>query len=906
MVQGYIKNQFRHSSLEGGFIRLGINNRMKGVFKQAFFKIEEDIDAVIEEIQRCIKENTSCDIYIGPVTYETDRATKESVNFITALYADFDEFEGKPLKDINEEEAESCRKKMLDILLALELKPSSIVSSGNGLQVYWQLEDPLSVDGNIKLIEGALKKLAKHPEGFNGDLAAARLGHTLRLPGTKNTKDPNNIKECKTIWSDDGVKYTFDAIVDELNVVVNENNGSEPSENTMHATYMSIDPTLEEVREAAKSCEFLCHLGRHPEDQNYMLWMHLAINLAIFGENGRVLFHRISEKYPGYNKNQSERIFSDALKRIKTGEYSPSRCTTICEAGFECPKTCKQTTPAGMILSKLMQGRRKKPQSEEVNLDVEVENLVSKVDLLENIRLLETFIKEKINPSNNSLILKEAYLKKAMEVLEIPVRGYFSSFKKQIKEKVSSEDSDNIFVEIGDEILKELDLASIGEQLYHFDNGVWNKYTENLNRMIIEKLGDEYTKKNVDNVLFYVESKSYVATDKINNYKKENLICLSNGMLKISKNGKPKLLPHDKKYYALNQLNLSYNRAAKCPKWEKFLDDSFRLLPESDKVKTIEAIQEWFGYSLIAGNELQRMLFIIGRSRTGKGVVLDCYSALLGLENLASIPIGTIDKEFNSINLMDKLANVGPEIGQNEKFNVSFVKSAVGEDLISGRYLHKNLVSFKNDAKLVFASNHMPQILDTSDAMYERALCIEMNNVVPKEKRNPYLKAELKEELPGILNWAIEGRIRLYNRGRFLESPSMMTLKNSVKEMNNSTLHWFNSEKDSFDKEDKYILFKKCFDSYRDFCMEEGYKPLTRSEFKKTLNDIDGISVTKPSKPNQDCVFIDWKVIGEEEVGEMEKVSDSPTKQKSYSNADIEEMIRETIEKQNKDWAAFA
>jgi putative DNA primase/helicase len=41
---------------------------------------------------------------------------------------------------------------------------------------------------------------------------------------------------------------------------------------------------------------------------------------------------------------------------------------------------------------------------------------------------------------------------------------------------------------------------------------------------------------------------------------------------------------------------------------------------------------------------------------------------------------------------------------------------------------------------------------------------------IPKERQDPGLPDKLKDELPGIFCWSLEGLVRLRERGRFVES----------------------------------------------------------------------------------------------------------------------------------------
>ncbi|MGF7184406.1 P4 family phage/plasmid primase-like protein [Desulfitispora alkaliphila] len=872
----YLKKLFAQTELVNSYIKVGINNRKANFYKQEFFEIDEDFNKTFDEAVKFVQKNSNCDIYICPNTFNKPDGKKENVNYAISMYADYDEFEGQELKSMPEKDREVCKGKIIAELKTLKIEPTTIVSSGNGVQAYWQLTEVINAQERARVIEAVSKRIAKLADRFQGDMAVTNIAHMLRMPGTNNMKDPENIKPCETIWEEDNLydlEYLIEVLeIDEKELVVNQN----PSEGTMSDTYKQLGVLAKDLKEEASKCDFLNHLSGNPTEQNYFLWLHLAINLAVFGEDGRVIFHKISEKYRGYSKAESEKIFNDTLRNVEGGKYTPSKCTTIGEAGFQCSKNCKQTTPAGMILSNLMKkGKGYKRKNNEINITDEIENLFSKEDEIEDLKLLENFIETKLNQVDASIAMKEAFLRKALSKLNIPERGNFSALKKQIKTDTSEQAKENLFVKIGEEILEEHELAYIGEEFYTYRAGCWKKYDGNINQVILDKIADWYTKDNLNNINFYLKTKSYIDVSKINRQREKNMICLDNGMLKMNSDDRPSLLAHDKDYYALNQVNIKYEPDAECPKWESFLEETFSLLNPEDRELSISALQEWFGYCLIAGNDFHRMMFLIGKSRTGKGVILDILSALLGEENISAMAIGQIDKEFNAINLFDKLVNIGPEIGQNEKFNVAFVKSALGEDLISGRYLHKNLVSFRNNAKFMFASNHVPIILDSSDAMYERALCIPMNKVVPKKKRNYKLKDELKAELSGILNWAIEGRKRLYERERFIESPSMQKLKYSIKEKNNSVLHWFNSEVAELERDGEYILLKQCLDRYRDFCYEEQIKPLARGAFKRELGNIPNVRVERPTRPNQDCVFIDWEAT--DTAGETEKSSDLPS-----------------------------
>lgn len=53
--------------------------------------------------------------------------------------------------------------------------------------------------------------------------------------------------------------------------------------------------------------------------------------------------------------------------------------------------------------------------------------------------------------------------------------------------------------------------------------------------------------------------------------------------------------------------------------------------------------------------------------------------------------------------------------------------------------------------------NHKPEIRDTSNGMWRRMLMLPFNASFTKAQLDPMLMEKLRAEMPGILNWAIQG-----------------------------------------------------------------------------------------------------------------------------------------------------
>jgi ABC-type dipeptide/oligopeptide/nickel transport system ATPase component len=85
----------------------------------------------------------------------------------------------------------------------LEIPPTMIVDSGNGIHAYWRVTD-LDAMSYLRLSRRLLRR-------FNTDHRVGKLIQLMRLPGTLNTKDKSSFKECLVVQAD-GPEYTSEQL----------------------------------------------------------------------------------------------------------------------------------------------------------------------------------------------------------------------------------------------------------------------------------------------------------------------------------------------------------------------------------------------------------------------------------------------------------------------------------------------------------------------------------------------------------------------------------------------------------------------------------------------------------------------------------------------------------------------
>lgn len=93
------------------------------------------------------------------------------------------------------------------------LKPSKLVDSGNGIHAYWRIAD-LDALSYLKL----QRRLCRH---FETDEAVSKIYQLMRVPGTVNTKDPDNLKWCNLIYENHNI-YTSEQLDNALPPITQE------------------------------------------------------------------------------------------------------------------------------------------------------------------------------------------------------------------------------------------------------------------------------------------------------------------------------------------------------------------------------------------------------------------------------------------------------------------------------------------------------------------------------------------------------------------------------------------------------------------------------------------------------------------------------------------------------------
>ncbi|MBI5092288.1 MAG: bifunctional DNA primase/polymerase [Candidatus Hydrogenedentes bacterium] len=229
-----------------------------------------------------------------------------------------------------------------------------------------------------------------------------------------------------------------------------------------------------------------------------------------------------------------------------------------------------------------------------------------------------------------------------------------------------------------------------------------------------------------------------------------------------------RLHPLTPDYFSVRGVAVAYDPNASTPAvWTPFLWDIF-----DGDIQSIALLQEWFGYCLTTDTRLQKMLFLIGPKRSGKGTIARVLSALVGPCAVAAPTLAGLATNFGCSSLIGKSLAIISDARLSGRTDQAIVierlLSISGEDLQTIDRKHRDPVTMKLNSRFMLLSNELPALTDASGALASRFLLLSLTKSF-YGKEDHVLTEKLVTELPGIFLWAIEGLQRLRENGRFIQ-----------------------------------------------------------------------------------------------------------------------------------------
>lgn len=260
-------------------------------------------------------------------------------------------------------------------------------------------------------------------------------------------------------------------------------------------------------------------------------------------------------------------------------------------------------------------------------------------------------------------------------------------------------------------------------------------------------------------------------------------------------NFRPKLKSHQPRDRITRCTDLVYDKDAPCPEFLGALNDA---LPEDDKR---ECFQRVMGYSSTGCTHEQAIFFLQGLGQDGKSTLMNSCRFTLGsyggvgdVKTFLDIGQQTASSASPDIAKLagdTRLAQLS-EPPRDARLDEGLVKAWTGGDPVQARELREKPFVFEPIAKLFIICNALPVTKGNDEGIWRRYIPFEFTHQVPDHKMDRQLLNRIKaHELPGILNWLVEGVGKWLDQG--INPPDcVLKVRRAYRAQSSPFIEWLN------------------------------------------------------------------------------------------------------------------
>lgn len=317
-----------------------------------------------------------------------------------------------------------------------------------------------------------------------------------------------------------------------------------------------------------------------------------------------------------------------------------------------------------------------------------------------------------------------------------------------------------------------------------------------------------------------------------------NLIAFSNGVLDVDtmklrdwepEDVIPNIIPHE------------WNEDAECPEVDEIL-----LKMSACDADVYQNLMEVMGCCMYRSAEFGQSAILLGGGSNGKSTYIQMLLAMLGEQNVSSLDMGMIGKQFHTGRLVGKLANLGDDI--SNEFQHGDILS-IFKKVVTGNRLYADVkgtegFEFTPYCQMVFSANEFPRLADYTDGMMRRIFPIEFNAVFRRTDPdyNPRIvhKVTTERACERMCVLAVGALRNVIAQNGFSPNKASERRVEEIKADNDTVLAW--AIDDCRDAENLTgCVIMACYETYRDWCTNNGLQAVKRTKFTRSLTNRFGL-----------------------------------------------------------------
>lgn len=396
-------------------------------------------------------------------------------------------------------------------------------------------------------------------------------------------------------------------------------------------------------------------------------------------------------------------------------------------------------------------------------------------------------------------------------------------------------------VKLGDYLLKHYHFKyfqrGFNEELYEYipSKGLWQPTTKRqIDQIVTKKLKaiDNWSRRKMNDTTAYLLSlvETADANRTINDVVDVDKVHFKNGVYSFKAD---QLLSHSPNYYFSRGRDYSIvTKEEPTPNTDKWLiesigEDAFRML------------KKYIGYLFYRTNETwQVFIILLADGGDGKSTFFNWLNEVIGDENASTTELEKLAIENNKFalsTLVGKSLNYDADITNALIKKPDKLKKITGNDRIDVEEKGKNAYKAKIYTKLMFAGNDLPAFKDNTGGFKRRSIIIPFYKIPDFKDR--YSLKTIYQEIPKFTYKCLRAFWKSHNQDELEQTPTMKKLSEEWMGTNNHVMEFVDDyctiKADA--REQKVYVYQ----AYKEFCFENGYKPLSSVQFTKELERLD-------------------------------------------------------------------
>lgn len=389
-----------------------------------------------------------------------------------------------------------------------------------------------------------------------------------------------------------------------------------------------------------------------------------------------------------------------------------------------------------------------------------------------------------------------------------------------------SRKSASSWLEIAKKLINEQNLIAVGDYIYKYQHGIYDKLSPHELHEMIHKHGyEEATFAQRKEIIEFICVQKQISPSQLD----QEYACIpcENGYLDLHN---LELIEPSPDTYNTVRIDIPFN--PECQYSER-IDDFMKFISKGDR-KIMDQLYEIAGYCLLRRNNFHKFFILVGGGGTGKSTYGNIIRRMFKPKYISTVALSQFDQDYHLSTLMGSMVNIDDD-ASNEKLlkDAGRFKSAVAGIPILVRPIYSAPVELHCMSTIIVMANNMPKIQDDSEGLYRRLLLVELNNRI-KEPDRDFENKITDLDMEYFFYKSAEAIHRVLRLGKFTLEESEEVLKQKFKVQQSSINKWCQLEYITVDRLLNKGL-KAVYQDYKLWCNMCGYGPFNYGNFADAM-----------------------------------------------------------------------